>query len=96
MPGAPSFFGTMERMVGSFPKFFDVDDTIVRVDLDSSTDEVFGTVVFTGKPYPPFKARVDGSPISPEDALALLKRVWGDKLSPEAVKRLGVSASAAA
>lgn len=48
------------------PKFYDVNDTLVKVDYDKATDEVFG-ITAGGHPYPPLKAVGEGSVISEED-----------------------------
>jgi hypothetical protein len=48
------------------PKFFNVDGTLVKVDLNPKTGEVFG-MTSTGYPYPPVKARSEGKEISEEE-----------------------------
>jgi len=49
-----------------FPRFFDVDDTFVKVDYDPKTDEVFG-VTARGGVFPPLKAFGEGREISKEE-----------------------------
>lgn len=55
-------------MSEEFPQFYEVDDTTIRVDLDPSTNEVFGVVMATGLPYRIGKVLVEGHQISEEEA----------------------------
>lgn len=52
-----------------FKVFFDVDDTIVKVQSDGN--EVWGEVLVTGAPYAPLKASVEGNEISVQEAVRL-------------------------
>lgn len=51
------------------PKYYNVDDLLVKVDYDPASDEVFG-VTKDGKPYPPIKAASEGVEITEEEFTA--------------------------
>ncbi len=57
----------------NFPRYYDVNDTLVKVDYDKETDEVFG-ITAGNRPYPPIKADAEGHQISEEDFNNELKR----------------------
>lgn len=48
--------------VNQFPKFYDVDDVLVKVDYDPDTNEMFA-VTAGGKDYPPVKASFEGEEV---------------------------------
>lgn len=50
----------------NLPKYYDVDGTLVIVDKDSETQEVFGKTS-AGADYPPVKAAAEGVEITQED-----------------------------
>ena len=46
-----------------FPRYFEVEDIPVKVDIDPNTNEMFG-LNDLGNPYPPLKANTEGKPIT--------------------------------
>lgn len=61
-----------------YPKFYEVDDVPIRVDLDAKTNEVSGKT-WSGHPYPPFKALSEGSEIN-EAAYIEASKAYEDHL----------------
>lgn len=53
----------------NLPKFYNVDDVLVKVEYDAAKDEVFGTTS-TGKPYAPIKAAAEGIEITEDEFTA--------------------------
>lgn len=50
--------------MNKFPRFFDVDGLVIKVDTDGS--DVFATTP-TGEDYPPLKALTEGEELPPEE-----------------------------
>ena len=52
--------------IENLPKYYNVDDVLVKVDYDPKTDEVFG-LTRHGTPYAPIKAAAEGRQITEEE-----------------------------
>ncbi len=61
--------------MSQLPKYFDVDDLLVKVDFVPGTEEVTGTTP-TGEQYPPLKALAEGVEI---DEAEYQRRLSEDK-----------------
>jgi hypothetical protein len=66
-------------MPGSFPKFYAVGPDAVAVRIDSDGEEVWGTGMLSGFPYPPVKVLVEGSEISESEAMRLVNEARAGK-----------------
>lgn len=62
-----------------YPKYYKVQDTVVRLDYNKDNNTVSGYIVVTGDPYAPAKAIVDGYEITKDEA---------DKLTAPYIKPL--------
>lgn len=67
-----------------FPKYYEIDDVIVRVDENAKDNTVSGRVLLTGAPYSPAKVVVEGKQISKAEAHRMFKILYpNDKMVTE-------------
>jgi len=63
---------SMTSPTTDFPRWYDVDGMAVRVEVDSATDEVFATNLFTGGSVLLGRALFDGTRIDEAEAKRLV------------------------